>query len=39
MNELEFELERKITVSDMEKNFKALNHMLFIKFSAVEELR
>lgn len=32
MAALEFQLKRKISVSDLEKNFKALNDMLFIKF-------
>jgi hypothetical protein len=39
MSALEFQLKRKISVSDMEKNFVALNDMLFIKFQRVEELQ
>ena len=38
MSALKFQLERKISVSDMEKNFVALNNMLFVKFQRVEDL-
>eukprot|EP00352_Strombidinopsis_acuminata_P004245 CAMPEP_0176383434 /NCGR_PEP_ID=MMETSP0126-20121128/33503_1 /TAXON_ID=141414 ORGANISM="Strombidinopsis acuminatum, Strain SPMC142" /NCGR_SAMPLE_ID=MMETSP0126 /ASSEMBLY_ACC=CAM_ASM_000229 /LENGTH=52 /DNA_ID=CAMNT_0017748505 /DNA_START=757 /DNA_END=915 /DNA_ORIENTATION=+ len=32
-------LDRKVTVEDMKKNFRALNDMLFIKFKQVEDLK
>ena len=33
MAEIEFDLSRKISTVDMSANFKALNDMLFVKFS------
>jgi len=39
MSALEFQLKRKISVSDMAKNFEALNNMLFVKFQRVEDLQ
>ena len=39
MAEIEFDLSRKISTVDMSANFKALNDMLFVKFSQLEDIK
>ena len=34
-----FQLDRRVTVDDMKKNFNKMNDMLFIKFSQVEDTK
>ena len=36
---VEFQLSRRVHVEDMQSNFKVLNHMLFVKFAQLEDMK
>lgn len=39
MDSMKFELNKRVSNTDLKLNFKALNDMLFIKFTQLEDIK